>query len=215
MFVRSKVVKGRTYYQVISTCRDEDGRIRHRTHASLGTHPTIAEARRAALDRYFALHRKGKRFAKAAQAAWDKVVHLDFTFQRLRRHFGPYWQEPELEREGRRRRREAIARGRQARREARDQERQDRERFYETLEREFDRTHQALVTLGIAPDAEAIHDARRRKARECHPDHGGSEEAMVRVNAAAERLLKRASSGQQAAAADRPTDRPGIAGDAP
>ena len=51
MFVRSKVVKGRTYHQVIEGYRDEAGKVRHRTVVSLGRSPTpkdaVAVARKA------------------------------------------------------------------------------------------------------------------------------------------------------------------------
>jgi hypothetical protein len=44
MYIRSKVVKGATYYQVVDGYRDAEGRVRHRTVASLGRCPTIEEA---------------------------------------------------------------------------------------------------------------------------------------------------------------------------
>jgi hypothetical protein len=44
MFVRSKVVKGLTYYQLVEGYRDSEGRVRHRNLASLGRHPTIEDA---------------------------------------------------------------------------------------------------------------------------------------------------------------------------
>src|SRR3954447_13846248 len=44
MFVRSKVVKGHTYYQLVEGYRDGSGRVRHRTVASLGREPTIRDA---------------------------------------------------------------------------------------------------------------------------------------------------------------------------
>ena len=36
MYVRAKVVKGETYYQVVEGYRDEAGRVRHRNIISLG-----------------------------------------------------------------------------------------------------------------------------------------------------------------------------------
>lgn len=47
MFIRSKTVGGRTYYQVVQGWR-EGGRVRHRTIASLGRSPTIELALDAA-----------------------------------------------------------------------------------------------------------------------------------------------------------------------
>lgn len=44
MYIRSKVVEGRTYYQIVQGYRDEAGKVRHRTIASLGRSPTIADA---------------------------------------------------------------------------------------------------------------------------------------------------------------------------
>jgi hypothetical protein len=46
--------------------------------------------------------------------------------------------------------------------------------------------------LGVEPPvtAEQLRAARDRKARECHPDHGGSDWMMKAVNLAYERLLK-------------------------
>jgi hypothetical protein len=43
MYIRRKEVKGGTYYQVVEGYRDA-GRVRHRTVASLGRSPTIADA---------------------------------------------------------------------------------------------------------------------------------------------------------------------------
>lgn len=43
MYIRSKVVKGAEYFQVVQGVR-EGGRVRHRTLVSLGRHPTVAEA---------------------------------------------------------------------------------------------------------------------------------------------------------------------------
>ena len=54
---------------------------------------------------------------------------------------------------------------------------------------------QDQATLGVAPTAEAIRAAYRRKARECHPDHGGSEEEMIQLTAAYSRLIDRADRG--------------------
>ena len=47
MYVRAKVVKGATYYQLVEGYRDDTGRVRHRTLVSLGRHPTVADALKA------------------------------------------------------------------------------------------------------------------------------------------------------------------------
>jgi hypothetical protein len=44
MFIRRKVAKGETYYQAVEGYRDEQGRVRHRTVASLGRSATPDEA---------------------------------------------------------------------------------------------------------------------------------------------------------------------------
>ena len=44
MFVRSKVVKGHTYYQLVEGYRDGAGKVRHRTVMSLGRSPTVRDA---------------------------------------------------------------------------------------------------------------------------------------------------------------------------
>jgi hypothetical protein len=47
-----------------------------------------------------------------------------------------------------------------------------------------------LLGLGDAPDAEDVRAARRRLAKHLHPDAGGDDAAMRRVNAAADVLLR-------------------------
>jgi hypothetical protein len=44
VFIRSKVVKGETNFQLIKKFRDKEGKIRHHTIASLGRHPTVEAA---------------------------------------------------------------------------------------------------------------------------------------------------------------------------
>jgi hypothetical protein len=44
MFIRSKVVRDGTYWQVVEGYRDAGGAVKHRNVVSLGRHPTIAEA---------------------------------------------------------------------------------------------------------------------------------------------------------------------------
>ena len=51
---------------------------------------------------------------------------------------------------------------------------------------------EAYDVLGVSPDASAdeIQRAYRRKVKEVHPDHGGSEEKFVQVQSAYERLCR-------------------------
>jgi hypothetical protein len=217
MFIRSKVVKGRTYYQVIEAYR-EDGQPRQRTLASLGTHPTIEGARSDAVERYFAPDGKvltrnvvvGEYIAyageKVCKAVWLEVNKLDDLARRWHAEKGTVYQEdPRIEAEKarfkaeweKRRRRaereEPRRRARRARREAENEQwwRDFYERHKEAREREEarERIYYDLVTLGLVPTEEAVQEAYRRKSRECHPDHGGSEQAMTRVNLAHDRLL--------------------------
>ncbi len=65
MYIRRKVVKGQTYYQLVEGFRD-GGKVRHKTLASLGTASTLAEAR-ADLKRQVArLRRRLQRVAPGA-----------------------------------------------------------------------------------------------------------------------------------------------------
>jgi hypothetical protein len=171
MFIRSKVVDGQTYYQVVRTYRDR-GRVRQQTLASLGKHPTIEEVRDQALEEYLRWHSNGL----FNPWAWDKVLSLDDLARRWHAQQGTDYQEDARLEEHRkmRRRREARA----AQQKARGQARAHDERLYHDLK-----------TLGLAPTARQLKDAYRRQSRKCHPDHGGSDEAMTEVNAAYERLM--------------------------
>src|SRR4051794_13823315 len=72
MFVRSKTVKGRKYYQVIETYRD-GGKVRHRTIASLGQHPTIEDAYQETLFKWKC---SGSKLGDPPMF-WDRLVPLD------------------------------------------------------------------------------------------------------------------------------------------
>lgn len=63
------------------------------------------------------------------------------------------------------------------------------------------RLAEARATLGVAEGATAdeIRAAHRRLAATAHPDRGGSTEAMQRLNAARDLLLKRAPRNDKAA----------------
>jgi hypothetical protein len=66
MFIRSKPVAGRTYYQVVESYRDQTGTPRHRTVASLGRHPSPADALAAA--------RKALAGARRELARWEELA---------------------------------------------------------------------------------------------------------------------------------------------
>jgi len=44
VFIRRKTVRGYDYFQIVEGYRDDHGRVRHRTVASLGHNPTIKAA---------------------------------------------------------------------------------------------------------------------------------------------------------------------------
>ena len=80
--------------------------------------------------------------------------------------------------------------------EARRQEEESDRGFWEWLgvggkskPRKVDPELYAALDLPPPPTVDDIEAAFRRKARECHPDHGGSDEAMARLIAAREQLL--------------------------
>jgi hypothetical protein len=209
MFIRSKVVRDRTYYQAIESYR-EAGPVRHRTLASLGTHPTIEEARAAALKEYRALPR-GRTFRDvmlnaACTDAWNRVLLLDDLARRWHSQNGTAYQEDAAVEETRQEREveqqkkheawkkqqqryERDAPRRKAKQEAKDREWDARwAELHEHL-RAREQVYRDLVALGLLPTPEEVRDAYRRKARECHPDHGGTDEAMVQAVDAYERLL--------------------------
>jgi hypothetical protein len=83
MFIRSKEVKGATYYQVVEGYR-EGSRVRHRTLISLGQNPTLAEAealersRRTATARRLARLKRlgfgsGGRLPRSVQADGERL----------------------------------------------------------------------------------------------------------------------------------------------
>jgi hypothetical protein len=220
MFIRSKVVKGRTYYQVIEAYRD-DGRPRQRTLASLGTHSTIEEARAVAWEQFSSV--SGERiWGKPSTpdrirviGLWYRVLELDDLARRWHAQEGTAYQEDarieaekardKAEFEERKRRYERDEPRRRARREAKDRKRDESFRDYfggssqEVLEGGGTRepSYHDLLTLGLAPTTEEIKAAYRRRSLECHPDKGGSDKAMAEINAAYERLLLLANTGDE------------------
>jgi hypothetical protein len=64
MFIRSKTLKGTTYYEVVEGYRDASGRVRHRNVISLGQSPTIAGAYRDAWQRQASCRRQLKQLSQ-------------------------------------------------------------------------------------------------------------------------------------------------------
>ena len=216
MFIRSKVVKGQTYYQLVEAYR-EAGRPRQRSLASLGPHPTIEAARAAALAQYRAAQDEVGR-----RQALDRAGRLNDLARRWHAEKGTVYQSDaalraataeQAQREAEKQeqaRREAWARREaqeqeQAKREAAERERARREaaerewaRAWEELLATLPRLslqaspeiEQAMRRLELWPTREAIQSAYRRKAKEVHTDHhGGSDRPMIELTAARDRLL--------------------------
>ncbi len=187
MFVRSKKVKGRIYYQAVKTYR-KDGRILQRVVMHLGQHSTLEAAYQDARKRYFALRKGRRRKPHTDEEAklWERLEQLslmvpwkipwaDESF-RWERDYRP-WECEERKRE-------------QERQKAREEERS--QRFWEYwITRKSEEQLRLHATLGLRPPAspEQIKAAYRSMAKQCHPDHGGSNEAMAKVNEAYEQLL--------------------------
>jgi L-alanine-DL-glutamate epimerase-like enolase superfamily enzyme len=94
MFIRSKVVKGETYYQAVEGYRDEQGRVRHRTVASLGRSATPDEAvvvarkdlRRlqARLAKFEPLASYSKQFGRRVDGLRSRMARLTQQLERLK-----------------------------------------------------------------------------------------------------------------------------------
>jgi hypothetical protein len=173
MFVCSTVVKGRTYYRVRKTYRDADGKIKHLT-ISLGTNPSVEDAFREREAKYFAA-RKGRR-------------DLPFTYRDYEPFILLYLLESvlfETPKSGHVRSRRMRAECKRCQEWQRAQDRA-RSRIMGAARRSQD-----WDILGLRPGSspEDIKSAYRRKARQYHPDHGGSDEAMKQINAAKAALL--------------------------
>jgi hypothetical protein len=79
VFIRSKSVRGETYYQVIHGYRDEQSRVRHRVIASLGREPTLEGAMAVEKRKLTQLRRRRSRIAAISPGARlrEKVLALD------------------------------------------------------------------------------------------------------------------------------------------
>ncbi len=178
MFIRHLTVNGGIYYQVVESYRDQrDGRVHTRMLASLGTSPTLQDAFRKCEDRYFAA-RKGRKsapFDDCDRKRWCRLAKIERLLRKDKN--SDYVRSAAFQAEVVRWRR---ANNRQENEEASwpDDLFPDNGSFY--------------AVLGLSPDAspDDVVAAYRRKARECHPDHGGSDEAMAAVNGAYERLMQ-------------------------
>lgn len=73
-----------------------------------------------------------------------------------------------------------------------------RERAAEAADRPYTGRDPHLI-LGVKPGAgpESITSAYRRRAQNCHPDHGGSTAMMAELNAARDAMLRAAQPAQQ------------------
>jgi hypothetical protein len=206
MFIRKKTVKGKDYYQVVRTYRpwwkegEDRKKVRQRVIASLGTNPSIEEAIRRAEGRFLELQRrKGsgspeaeEKRARAEFKAFRLLGTLDDADYTINSGRGTYKQSPVFIAELRRQRRERRARNR-ADREAEKGPDPGFDEFWAGVEmaevRKKQREH--LAVLGLEPPANwrQVEEAYRRKAIECHPDHGGSAKEMARITAARDALL--------------------------
>ena len=84
MFIRAKVVRGVTFYQVIHGYRD-GGRVRHKVVAGLGQHPTIAGAIKATGRALQRDRRARDRAPESDRARHDRhVADLSARLVRLR-----------------------------------------------------------------------------------------------------------------------------------
>jgi hypothetical protein len=86
VFIRSKVVKGATYFQVIEGYRDEQGRVRHRTVGSLGQCPTprdAIEANKKCLARLGRRLARWEPIAEHSQMATREAERLRTAIERL------------------------------------------------------------------------------------------------------------------------------------
>jgi hypothetical protein len=93
MFIRSKLVNGQAYHQLVRGYRDEQGRVRHHTVASLGRHATPQEAIAAAQDDLRKLEARlreleppaepSKTSARQAARLRAQVARLNLRIERL------------------------------------------------------------------------------------------------------------------------------------
>jgi hypothetical protein len=172
MRIVTRHVKGHTYYEV-REARWVDGKKKWRTVVQLGRFSDPVEALAHFEQAYFDA-RKAKKwppFSDAERKAWNRVWEIaslriakpypTYTPRVLRElHRWQLWEE-------------------------RERLRLRRERLMTPIDRQ-------LRVLGLRQPVtlERIKTAYRNKAREHHPDHGGSDEAMARVNDAYEWLME-------------------------
>jgi hypothetical protein len=168
MYIRLRISRGRTYYEV-RTSIWKNGRPIPRSIVQLGIHPTIEAALQFYEQAYFQARKAGTRepFSAEELKAWKRVARLSDL---LEKQAGLEYQPSD-------RIRKEVARW--WRWSMRSQAVHDLDPYSRVL--------------GIAPGSrmKRIKAAYRQKARECHPDHGGSDEAMARLNEAYERLTNR------------------------
>ncbi len=169
MYIESYRSDGCTYYMVREN-ESVNGERHHRFVVALGIHPTLREAFEHFERAYFEAKKakKWEPFSPKERKAWEKLFKIWVLLDREQP--GGYRADARFDRENMRwvRWREQQERDR----------RNPRARWLRLLG----------LRRGCAP--EEIRAARDRKARECHPDHGGTDEAMAAVNEAYERLME-------------------------
>ena len=161
MFIAKTIVKGHTYYQVRES-HWENGRDRYRTLIHLGTQSTIEGAFLDTEKRYFA-SRQGREK--------DLLTDADFKRWNKLQALLPWY-------------RQNNTKFKLSTRFKAEQKRLARERT-----QAIPPDCQVVLDLPLDATPDQIQAAYRRKARECHPDHGGSDEAMAAVNEAYDRLM--------------------------
>jgi DnaJ domain len=180
LYVRSIKVKGHTYYQA-EECYRDNGKPKIRFLVSLGTSPTLQEAFHKCEDRYFA-GRKGRKaapFDDGDRKRWCRLAKIE---RLLRKDKDSGYVRSETFR---------AENLKWARWEKKAAEEKSIEAYQDFLARLEVERQGWLSVLGLPadPTPAQIKAAYHRKARDCHPDHGGSDSAMATINEAYESLL--------------------------
>jgi len=159
----------------------DNGRVRTRVLCYLGDSPTPQDFFRKCEDRYFAGRkgRKAAQFDDGDRKRWCRLAKIE---RLLRKDKDSGYVRSETFR---------TENLKWARWEKKTAEEKSIEAYQEFLARLEVERQGWRATLGISPDAtpDQIKAAYHAKARECHPDHGGSDAAMAAVNEAYESLM--------------------------
>ena len=160
----------------------ENGRVRKRVLAYLGEFDTVEKAFRHHAARYFA-SRKSRRaspFSAKDRKDWCRLAKLERV---LRKHENPDYKRSEAFRA------ENLRWHRWEEKARKQVEQQENMEAYLLFIAESNSEFYATLGLASGASPDQIKAAYHRKARECHPDHGGSDEAMAAVNEAYDRLM--------------------------